>query len=180
MRLSLLSASLVAVCLLAAPARAASKFGLDGLMSTVMQENQSSISGFAVRARLHPAMLIDNIVLMPTLEWWRSSSHVDPYGIESVRSDNTLSMDARYEFRRPGFIPYVGGGIGVHFLSSRVDAPSLGIYDATKSLTKGSFSLLGGVTIPLTTKVQNFLELKYHHVSDYRQLKLNWGIAVEL
>lgn len=154
--------------------------GVDIIMSTVMQEHQTSISGLALRGRFHSPMLLDNIAIMPTLEWWRSSNHVEPYGIESTRNDNTLGVDARYEFSSKGFMPYVGGGISVHFLSSRVDAPALGVNDATKSISKGSLGLLGGIAFPLAGKLQNFLELKYHHMSDYRQLKLNWGISVPL
>ncbi len=154
--------------------------GVDIIMSTVMQENQSSISGLALRGRLHSPLLLDNVTIMPTLEWWRSSNKVEPFGIESTRNDNTLGVDVRYEFTEKGFTPYLGGGLAVHFLSSRVDAPVLGINDATKSITKGGLALLGGVSIPLTSRIQNFLEVKYHHLSDYRQLKLNWGIAIGL
>jgi opacity protein-like surface antigen len=180
MRLPLFAAGLCAAMLtVAPPARAEATFGLDGLMSTVMQEQQSSISGFAFRARLHAPALISNIVFMPTIEWWRSANHVEPYGIETSRSDKTLAVDTRYEFRRQGMMPYVGAGLSLHFLSSRVDAPSLGINDATKSLTKGSLDVLGGVSVPLTSTVNNFLELKYFSLSDYRQLKLSWGIAVD-
>jgi opacity protein-like surface antigen len=172
--------AVLAALSIAAPAVAVPRPGIDGIMSTVMQENQTSISGFALRGRLHSPMLLDNVTIMPTLEWWRSSNHVEPYGINSSRNDNTLGCDVRYEFAMKGMTPYAGGGMAVHFLSSRVDAPSLGIDNATKSITKGGLTLLTGVSIPLTTRVQNFLELKYHHVSDYRQLKLNWGIAVGL
>jgi len=28
--------------------------------------------------------------------------------------------------------------------------------------------------------VDNFIELKYHHIPDYRQLKINWGLAIKL
>jgi len=179
----LLSIAALAAALLASSASlaiAAPASGIDGIMSTVMQENQSSISGLAIRGRLHSPMLLDNVTIMPTLEWWRSSNHVEPYGIESTRNDNTLGVDVRYEFSMKGMTPYAGAGLAAHFLSSRVDAPALGINNATKSLTKGGLAFLGGVTIPLTGRVQNFLELKYHHISDYRQLKLNWGIAVTL
>ena len=154
--------------------------GIDILMSTVMQENQTSISGFGLRGRLHSPRLIDNITIMPTLEWWRSSSHVEPYGINTTRNDNTLGVDVRYEFELKSMTPYAGAGFAVHFLSSTVDAPALGIVDQSKSLTKGGPAVLAGVSIPLGTKVQNFLELKYHHISDYRQLKLTWGVAIDL
>ena len=39
---------------------------------------------------------------------------------------------------------------------------------------------LAGVSFPLTAAVQNFIELKYHHLTDAKQLKFNWGIAFNL
>ena len=38
-------------------------------------------------------------------------------------------------------------------------------------------AVLGGFLFPVGGKFQNFLELKYHYVTDYRQLKLNFGIG---
>ncbi len=151
--------------------------GVDGITSTVMQQHQSSFSGLALRTRIQSDRLIQGIVLMPTIEWWRSSNTVQPFGIETMRKDATLSMDARYEFRKEGVRPYLGAGFGVHFLSSRVNAPTLGLDNATNSLIKGGLSALGGVSFGLTQKLDNFLELKYHHIPEYSQLKLNWGLA---
>jgi opacity protein-like surface antigen len=142
-----------------------------------MQEGQSSFSGLALRTRIHSDQLIEGITLMPTIEWWRSSNTIQPFGIEASRKDATLEMDARYDFKRQGFRPYVGAGLGMHFLSSKVNAPSLGLRDASNSLIKGGVAALAGVTFGLAGKVDNFIELKYHHIPDYRQLKLNWGLA---
>jgi hypothetical protein len=74
----------------------------------------------------------------------------------------------------------VGAGYAVHFLSSSVNAPSLNLNNATNSFTKGGLAALAGVSVPLTTKVHNFFEVKYHHVTQNRQLKLNWGISYNL
>ena len=171
----------IAVTLLLFPAVAHSGgiliSGIDGMSSTVMQQHQSSFSGLALRARVHSDRLIHNFVFMPTIEWWRSSNNVQPFGIETSRKDATLGMDARYEFRREGVRPYLGAGFGMHFLSSRVNAPTLGLNNATSSLVKGGLSALGGVSFGLTSKVDNFLELKYHNIPGYSQLKFNWGLA---
>lgn len=169
-------------CLLtAAPARAASSFaGIDALTSTVLQEGQSSFSGIALRARVTTVRLIEGWELLPTFEYWRNGNTVEPFDIRTSRRDATLGCDIRYNFRREHWTPYVGGGLGVHFLSSEVNAPSLGLYSAENSVMKGGVSLLGGVTFPLSSRVDNFVEAKYHHVSDYRQLKLNWGLSFRL
>jgi hypothetical protein len=178
MRYALIVAALAAITF-APPAGAESKAGVDGLMSNVMQEHQSSISGFGIRGRFQSQLLVDNVTFMPTIEWWRSASHVDPYGIDTERVDNTLGLDVAYRMPVHEMIPYAGLGYAAHFMSSKVNAPMLGVYNAEKTLTKGGLTALIGVAFPLTTSVQNFLELKYHHITDYRELKLSWGIGFD-
>jgi opacity protein-like surface antigen len=181
MRLSiLLSVTLLAAATLAAPVRASDMTGIDATTSTVMQEGQSSFSGLALRLRFHPATLIRNIEVMPTIEYWRNSSSLSAFGIESTRKDATLGVDVRYVFYNDGWEPYVGAGWALHFFSSSVNAPSYNLYNETDSFSKGGLAVLGGISIPLTTHVQNFLEIKYHHVTENRQLKLNWGISYNL
>lgn len=151
--------------------------GIDGVSSTVLQHHQSSFSGLAIRARIHSERLLSGIAFMPTVEWWRSSNNVQPFNIETTRKDATFSFDTRYEFRKEGVKPYLGAGFGLHFLSSRVNAPTLGLVNASSSLIKGGLSAMGGMSFGLTGKLDNFLELKYHHIPEYSQVKINWGLA---
>lgn len=154
--------------------------GVDVMSATVLQEKQSSFSGLGLRARLKPHSLIPNVELMPSIEYWRNSSTVTPYDIRATRKDATLAFDARYVFHPAGWEPYLGLGFGMHFLSSRIDAPGLGINDESDALIKGGLAGLAGVTFGLTDRIDNFVELKYHHIPYYRQLKINWGLAVQL
>lgn len=181
----MLSAALL--CAAIAPATAAAQAatdatvtGIDGIMSTVMQEGQSSFSGLALRVRVQSPRFIQGIEFMPTVEYWRNANSVQPFGIKTTRKDATLAMDARYSFGSGGLKPYIGAGFGLHFLSSSVDAPSLGINDESHALVKGGLSVLGGASFALAGRLENFIELKYHHVTEYRQLKLNWGLAYKL
>jgi len=154
---------------------------VEAMTSTVLQEGQSSFSGLAIRARFQPPQLVKQIELMPTIEWWRNSNTVHPYGIETTRKDATLGVDGRWNFASGGtFKPYLGAGFALHFLSNKVSAPSLGLNEATDSVTKGGLALLGGVGFALSGKFDNFIDVKYHHVTDYRQLKINWGISYNL
>jgi opacity protein-like surface antigen len=150
---------------------------VEAQMSTVMQENQSSFSGIGLRARLGSPLLIPNIEFVPGIEYWRNKATLDPYDIEGSRKDATMALDVRYNFNGSTFKPYLGAGLGIHFLSSEVDAPGLGLNDQSDSLIKGGAAFLGGVDFPITEKINNFLDVKYHHLSDYRQLKINWGIG---
>jgi len=154
--------------------------GVDVMSATVLQEGQSSFSGLGLRARLHPERLIAGVEILPSLEYWRNSSTVSPYNIRATRKDATVGVDARYNFHVRGWNPYVGAGYGIHFLSSEINAPTLGLNEATSSVIKGGLSALAGTTFGLTSRVDNFIELKYHHIPDYRQLKINWGLAVKL
>ena len=171
----------IALALLISPAlaRAANGpiAGLDGWTATVFQEGQSSFSGLGLRARLKSAQLVDGISLMPTVEYWRIASTVKPYGIRTTRKDATLGFDARYDIPARRWKPYVGAGFGIHFISSEVNAPTLGLNDASTSVIKGGLAALAGASFGITERVGNFIELKYHHVTDYRQFKINWGLS---
>ena len=164
----------------AAGATAGPLTAFDIMTSTVMQERQSSFSGLAARVRIHPTRLMEGIEILPTIEYWRNSSHVSPYDIDASRKDATMGADMRYNFKIGNWNPYAGAGYYVHFLSSKVDAPTFGLNDAQDSLVKGGLSALAGTTFELTPKIDNFIELKYHHVPDYRQLKINWGLGFKL
>jgi hypothetical protein len=161
----------------AALARASGLSGVDGMTSTVMQRHQSSFSGLALRARLASAGIVDGFELLPSVEYWRNSTTVEDFGITTCRRDLTLGAHVRYMFHRTGWRPYVGGGLGMHVLSNEVTAPSLGLPRANDSVVRGGLSALGGVTFPLTSHVQNFMELEYHHLPGVGQLKLSMGIS---
>jgi opacity protein-like surface antigen len=163
----------------AALARAATLGGLDAMTSTVMQEHQSSFSGLGVRARLHSAQIVEGFELLPYVEYWRTSTTVEAFGISAARKDATLGADVRYSFRRSGWRPYVGGGYGLHFLSSevKVDQAALGSRHERDSVIRGGLSALGGAAFPLTSHLDNFIELKYHHLPGMSQLKISFGIG---
>lgn len=161
----------------AAPALANPIAGVDVMTATVLQEGQSSFSGLALRLRLRSAELVDNVQIMPTVEYWRNSSTIETFGIEAVRKDATLGVDARWTFPREHWRPYVGAGVAAHFLSNHVNAPSLGLPDANNSLVKGGLAALAGAEFTMNNRLSNFLELKFHGVGDYNQLKINWGLA---
>ena len=165
---------------LASAASAAELLGIDGMSATVIQQHQSSFSGLGLRARVHSSQVIPNVEYLPYIEWWRNTSTVQPFDVSSVRSDATVGFDARYvgEFR--GLHPYAGVGLGLHFIHNEVSAPSLGLPHAEDSLIKGGPSLLGGATFALGGRLENFLELKYHYVPNYSQLKINMGLAFNL
>lgn len=161
----------------AALARAQAFSGVDAMNSTVMQQHQSSFSGLGARVRLRTTRIVEGFDLLPYVEYWRNSTRIEPFGITSTRKDATLGADVRYSFRHEGWRPYLGAGFGLHFLSTEVDAPTLGLAHANDSVIKGGLSALGGIAFPLTRHLDDFTELKYHHLPGYSQLKINMGIS---
>ena len=166
-----------ALSLFANIGHASSITGVDGMSSTVMQHEQSSFSGLALRVRMAPAPRVPGFEVMPGIEYWRNTTTVQIYDIRSQRRDATLGADARYRFPVRGWSPYVGAGFGIHFLSNGVRAPLLGVPLESHSIMKGGFAVLGGLNFPLAGAFDSFVEAKYHAVSDYEQLKLSWGLA---
>ena len=47
-------------------------------------------------------------------------------------------------------------------------------------MIKGGLAALAGLSFGMSDRIDNFIELKYHHIPDYRQLKLNWGLSFKL
>ena len=166
----------IAVLLSALPAlaRAGIVTGVDGMTATVMQQHQSSFSGLGLRVRLHPTELAAGFELLPSIEYWRNSTRLDPFDIRTTRKDATLAMDAVYHMTSKNWKPYFGGGFGLHFLSSAVESPSL---TASNSIVKGGLAALVGTSFGLTEKVDNFIEVKYHHLPGFSQFKINWGLS---
>jgi len=166
---------------LAAPcARAGMLTDVEAMTSTVMQKDQTSFSGIGLRVKLHPPQLMKQISLMPTLEYWRAAAKISDFGIEAARKDATLGVDGRFDFDAGTFQPYLGAGFAIHFLSSELDAPTLGMNDESSSLMKGGLTLLGGASFLITERLGNFIELKYHYVTDHEQLKINFGLGYRL
>ncbi len=154
--------------------------GIEGMTATVFQEEQSSFSGIGLRVAFQSDELIPGIAFLPAIEYWRNSTKVQVQAggvIRAERRDATLSFDGRYSFHYRNFAPYVGAGFGIHFLTTEVTAPALGLPHAEDSVIKGGIGAQLGLLFPLGGKLRNFVELKYHHVTDFRQLKLNMGIS---
>ena len=151
--------------------------GLEAMTTTVFQEGQTSFSGLALRAAFGSDLLFPGVTLLSGIEWWRNSTKVESYELSADRRDVTLAFDARYTFEFRNVQPYLGMGYGMHFLNTEVSAPTLGLPRAENALIKGGVSGHAGLLFPVGSKFQNLVEVKYHHVTDYRQWKLNLGVT---
>jgi hypothetical protein len=158
-------------------ARAQTFAGLDLMSSTIFQQHQSSFSGLGGRVRLHSASIVEGFELLPSIEYWRSSMHIDVWDATMVRKDATLGADVRYSFRHEGWKPYIGAGVGAHFLSSEIESSRMVPSHAQDSVIKGGVTVLAGMTFPMSTHLDNFVEAKYHHIPGFSQFKINMGIG---
>jgi hypothetical protein len=169
-----------AVALAPAAFAATTLSGVEAMTATVFQEEQSSFSGIGLRVSFQSDELISGFAFLPGLEYWRNSTKVQVQAggtIRAERRDATLSFDSRYSFHYGNFAPYAGAGFAIHFLTTEVTAPALGLARAEDSVIKGGIGVQLGLLFPYEAKLRNFVELKYHHVTDFRQLKLNMGIS---
>jgi opacity protein-like surface antigen len=169
--------AVLALCAFAIPVRASAISGLEVMTSTIFQQHQSSLSGLAARLSMKSVRLVPGIDFLPTIEYWRNHVSLETYQIESTRSDATLGVMARYTFHHEGWSPYAGLGLGAHFISTKVNAPLLGIFNQEHSVTMGAPALVGGVTFPLQGSVDSFIDLEYHAIADQEQTKINWGLG---
>jgi len=142
----------------------------------VMQQDQSSFSGLGLRGRL-PTRLSSRVEILPFVEYWRSQSTIESYGVTTRRTDATLGAFARCNFGGSTMHPYLGMGYGLHFLSDEVQAARLGLPEGSNSLIKGGIAFLGGASFPLTGSVGTLLEGEYHYLPGVSQFKLNWGLG---
>jgi hypothetical protein len=162
-----------------APTSGASPKAIEGVTSTIFQQHQSSFSGIGLRMRVQLPQLIEGFSVVPMIEYWRNTSTLSNFDLETTRKDATLGAMLRYDLKRETWQPYFGAGLGIHFLSSSVDAPSLNLNDESESTIRGGVMLLGGIKFGLAGKLGNLIELEYHGVGRDSQLKFNWGLSYE-
>lgn len=150
--------------------------GVEFLTSTVFQEGQTSFSGMALRTRMHHSRLVQQVEFLPTIEYWQTN--VSALGFRTTRRDATLGGFARWMFPSSrAFHPYLGAGLGVHFLHSAVESPDLKLDD---DVVRGAVAAMGGLAFGTNERFGNFLELEFHDLTHERQLKFNMGMSWNL
>lgn len=168
----------LALALAATTAHAAGGItGVEAMTSTVFQKGQSSFSGVGLRLRVQSERTLPNVEFRPSIEYWRNAISVDDFQLSAVRKDATLGGDALWLFPMESrtFEPYLGGGFGIHFLSSEVSSPQIANSPATNSVQKGALSLLGGLRFGKAERFGNFIEAEYLMVPQGQQLKMHVG-----
>jgi len=109
-----------------------------------------------------------NVRVSPLVEYWS-------VGVADIDfKDFAMGLDLAVDFplQDSRLKPYVGGGVGLHWLS--FDDP---VTSDSDSDTKFGLNLMGGVLTEAMPNLSLFGELRYNFVSDANQLKILGGFT---
>ena len=147
--------------------------GVGGFLGYVDPEHVGGTLGLGAvvdMGTLTPKLGLD----LEMLYWSKSKG---PSGREVSWRDLTLAAHAKYRFSLPGSSvePYLGGGIGPHFVKSEHEQTNTSASD-----TKFGLHLLAGAEYPASLKVTVFGEWRYAIVSDFNQFAIFAGAKYKL
>lgn len=114
-----------------------------------------------------------NVRLSPIVEYWSVGQDVGPYNADIKDFSLGLDVDIDFPLQDSRLTPYVGGGLGIHWLKADTNVP--GVED--DSDTKLGLNLQGGVQTEAMPNLALFGELRYNFVSDANQLKILGGFT---
>jgi len=116
---------------------------------------------------------VQNVHIMPYFEYWSAGASVN--GFDVNQSDLTIASDVNFDFPVQGqrITPYVGGGLGVHFLSAEANFPG----GTSEDKTHFGLNIQGGVKNQIMPNISIFGEAKYTFVTDANQIKFMGGFT---
>ena len=145
--------------------------GIGGSIGFVDPENVSS----AVDLGLHvdAGQIVHNVHLIPSVSYWNVGTDVGAYHADV--KDFAINTDVNVDFPLQGgrLTPYLGGGLGLNFLSFDSNAPN----SFSSNETKLGINVLGGMRNDVMPNLAIFGELRYSFVSDANQLKILGGFT---
>ncbi|TMQ60192.1 MAG: hypothetical protein E6K76_02375 [Candidatus Eisenbacteria bacterium] len=149
---------------------------LGGNVGLVDPENASSTLGLGVFANM--GNLSPAIRLAPHLGYWSKSE--DFGGAEASVHDFSLGTRCEYMFHvsSPKFQPYMGAGLGLHFLGAKASVP--GFPTIKDSSTKLGLDMGGGFITPLSPKTDLVVDAWYGIVQDMNQFTMKVGVSFDL
>ena len=145
--------------------------GIGGTIGLVDPEDASSALGIGLH--VDAGQIVHNVHLVPSLQYWSVGTDVGIYSADS--KDLSFAADAKVDFPLQGgrMTPYLGGGLGLHFLSFDSSVPGAPSTDDTKL----GLNVLGGVRNDVMPNLAIFGELRYAFVSDANQLNVLGGFT---
>lgn len=181
-RISLLTLAMIA---LAAPiAMAASDLGFKRVGAAIGFVDPENLgTTFSLGAFCDHGTIAPNISLESRLDYWGQSDSY--FGTETSLRDIALGGRVKYNFvvSNPKVRPYVGAGLGLHFLKAKVTIPPQFGFPASTaeaSDTKLGLDLGGGVSTPVGTRTDLLGETWFGVVDGANQFSLRAGLSYKL
>lgn len=140
--------------------------GIGARIGVVDPEDASS----TVMLGLHLDMgqAVRGVHVVPSLEYW--SVGVSGLDISDVAISTDIDIDFPLSEQR--VTPYLGGGLGIHFLSQDLPPPA-----GDDSKTKLGLNVQGGIRNNVMPNFDLFGEIRYSFVKDANQLKVLGGFT---
>lgn len=184
MKYRMLAVTVALGALVASNAMAQSSLGLKSLgvaVGYVSPENLDGTLGFGVFA--DHGTIAPRIGLESRIDYWGWSQSA--FGAKTSINDMAVGARSKYYFSvvNPAVRPFVGAGLGMHFLHAKVSIPSQGGFPAMSvedSSTKLGLDLGGGVAMSVAPRTQLLGELWYGVISDVNQFSLRVGMSHKL
>ena len=169
---------------------AKSNLGLNAVgvnLGMVDPEGVDAALGFGVFADL--GTMAPQFGLSTHLDYWSKSEDIG-FGAEAGLSDVSFMARGRYmvPMESPKFQPFVGMGMGLHFVSAEVTIPDTDLgggffipgYTVEDSSTELGIDFGGGFSTPISPSADLSGELWYSIVDQFDQVALKLGVAFKL
>jgi opacity protein-like surface antigen len=181
---ALVAAMGLAVLLTAAPAATAQEsstnrereagLGFQGLGARVgFVDPEGASSTLELGLHVDAGQFVRGVHLQPLIEYWSLGQSIGPY--DSDISDLSFGADVNVDFplQDSRIVPYVGGGLGIHFISFDSTVPNV----PDNSENKLGLNIQGGIRNDIMPNLSLFGEARYNFVSDRNQLKVLGGFT---
>jgi|GEM_PF-1271353 len=149
--------------------------------------SSQTLGGFLIAAHANLGELAKDLTLVPDIQYFSTSKDVDG-GTVKV-GDFGINANVHYAIAMEGMVkPYVGGGLGINFLSTTgsVTGPAYDpitntfytkTYSSTASYTRLGINLLVGANYKLNDKMTLLLEPRYVIASDFDNFQIKAGVT---
>ena len=140
--------------------------------------------------------IIPNLNLELNLDYWSKSENSFGFfgvptegGFEASVSDLTVGGTTKYIFSTNSskISPFVGGGLGLHFLRLKVKVPGFEIpefqvpgFEESDTKTKIGLRFVGGLFINLSSQIEGLAEFRYWIIEDANTLAILAGIVFKI
>ena len=145
--------------------------GMGAKIGWVGPEDVDGTIGFAVFMDM--GTIVPQLMLEPQIGFWTKSE--SEFGVDVSVRDIAVGARAKYLFdiKNSNIEPFVGGGLGLHFVSAEVTVPGFG--SADDSEVKLGLDIGGGLHFPVNPQWDILTEVWYGIVSDINQGSLMVG-----